>query len=156
MAKRNKRWDGTERRQPAMVLVAGDQADSNELLRRILAAAGYRTVTAETVDLALTRCSEHLPRAVVVDLSQRGIGSSLQLLDGIRSSDDSRVSNTRVIVVARSPANRNFTFQSGGDGFLLRPFHANDLTAMVAEVLAVEPEMRSEHRRLMIEGVRPS
>ncbi len=156
MAKKHKRWDGNERRQPAMILVAGDQADSNELLTRILGAAGYRTTVAETVDHALTRCAEHLPRAVVIDLSQRGIGSSLQLLDGIRSNDDPRVSNTRVVVVARSTANRNFTFQSGGDGYLLRPFHANDLTAMVAEVLALEPEMRAEHRRLMIEGVRPS
>lgn len=151
---RKKRWSGDERRGPATVLVAGDVDDSNELLSRILVSHGYRTVTATSVDSGLSRVVEQLPRAAVIDLSSRGIGSSLQLLDSIRSSDDPRVERTRVVIIARSSANRNFSFQSGADGFLLRPFHANDLVAMVGEVLAVAHEDLNLHRRRMIDAGR--
>ena len=155
MAKRKKQWDGRERRGPATVLVAGDVDDGNELLSRILLANGYRTIIATTVESGLARTAEQLPRTAVIDLSSRGIGSSLQLLDGIRSHDDERVTRTRVVLVARSNANRTFSFQSGADGFLLRPFHANDLVATVAQVLDVPQEELPVHRRRMIDAATP-
>ena len=138
MARRERRkWDGTERRGPATVLIAGDVADANELLSRILDADGYRVVVADSVETGLARTVEQMPRVAVIDLSTRGIGSSLQLLDAVRSHEDERVARTRVIVVARSRSNRNFSFQSGADGFLLRPFHAKELVAAIEDVIAV-------------------
>lgn len=146
---RMKRWEGDERREPALVLIAGDLADSNELISRVLVSEGYRTATVDTVDAALIHIVEHRPRVVVVDLSSRGIGTSLRLLDLIRSHDSEVVRRTRVIVVARSRANRTFTFQSGADGFLLRPYHAAELVTMIETVLAVPEDGLPAHRHEM-------
>lgn len=151
MAKR-KRWDGMERRAQSTVLVAGDVADANELLSRILAAEGYRTVVADSVESGLARTVEQMPRVAVIDLSTRGIGSSLQLLDAIRSHEDERVARTRVIVVARSRSNRTFSFQSGADGFLLRPFHADELVAAIEEVVGVPSDELPVFRRDQLKG----
>ena len=154
MAKRDRKnkWDGEERRAGSTVLVAGDVGDANELLSRVLASHGYRAVTAGSVDAGVARAVEELPRVAVIDLSTRGIGSSLQLLDAIRSNDDERVRRIRTIVVARSRSNRTFSFQSGADGFLLRPFHANDLLEMIEQVTAVPEDELPVHRRRMIDA----
>ena len=154
MAKRDRksRWSGEERREGTTVLVAGDLAEANELLARLLGSHGYRTVTAGSVDGGVARAVEELPRVAVIDLSARGIGSSLQLLDAIRSNDDERVRRIRTIIVARSRSNRIFSFQSGADGFLLRPFHANDLLAMIEQVTAVPEDELPVHRRRMIDA----
>jgi DNA-binding response OmpR family regulator len=151
MARRKRnQWDGVERRAPAMVLVAGDDVGANELLARVLGSHGFRTVTASSVEAATARAVEQLPRAAVVDLSGGGISASLQLLDWFRSHDDPRISRTRVIVIARSAANRTFSFQSGADDHLQRPFHADDLVAAIEGALAVpHAEMPVRRRRLL-------
>ena len=150
---RKKGWDGDERRGSVTVLVAGDAADANELLTRILRSNGYEPVVADSIESGLSSVLEHRPRVAVVDLSTRGVGSSLRLLDLIRSHEDPVVRRTRVIVVARSQANRSFTFQSGADGFLLRPFHATELLEQIEAVLAVPEDDLPDHRQAMI---RPS
>lgn len=151
MARRKKdKWDGTERRAPAMVLIAGDDAGANELLSRVLGAHGFRTVVASSVETATARATEQLPRAAVIDLSGGGIGASLQLLDWFRNHDDPKIHRTRVIVVARSSSNRTFSFQSGADDFLQRPFHAHDLVAAIEGALAVaHDDMPMRRRRLL-------
>ncbi len=152
MARRRQRdgWDGEERRQAPLVLVAGDDAGTRELLARVLVQTGLRAVQASTVEGALGAAVEQLPRCVVIDLSSKGVGSSMQLLDGLRNHEDDRVRSTRVVVVARSDANRNYSFQSGADGFLQRPFHGRELLDVVAEVLAVPPDQRAVHRRAQL------
>ena len=153
MARRKKdKWDGVERRMPAMVLIAGDDVGANELLARVLTAHGFRTVVASSVETATARAVEQLPRVAVVDLSGGGISASLQLLDWFRSNEDSRINRTRVIVVARSAANRNFSFQSGADDFLQRPFHADDLVAAIEGALAVPHADMPVRRRRLLDG----
>ncbi len=155
---RKGKWDGIERRTPPMVLIAGDDAGANELLARVLGAKGFRTVTATSVDSATARATEQLPRAAVVDLAGGGISASLQLLDWFRSHEDPKINRTRVIVVARSSSNRNFSFQSGADDYLQRPFHADDLVAAIEGALAIaHADLPVRRRRLMdgLESTRP-
>ena len=90
---------------------------------------------------------EELPRCIVLDLDAGGIGTSLKVLDLIRSHDDARVSNSRVVLCAASPKNRTFSFQSGADAFLVRPFHLDELTGHIRDVLDRAQEDRARHRR---------
>ncbi|MDE0802778.1 MAG: response regulator [Acidimicrobiales bacterium] len=152
MARRKKdKWNGIERRAPAMVLIAGDDAGANELLSRVLGSHGYRTVVASSVETATARATEQLPRAAVIDLSGGGIGASLQLLDWFRNHEDPRINRTRVIVVARSSSNRTFSFQSGADDYLQRPFHADDLVAAIDGALSVAHEDMPVRRRRLLD-----
>ncbi len=156
MAKRKRnRWKGAERRAPATVLIVGEDGDANELLVRVLGSHGYRTVVATSVDSATERATDQLPRVAVIDLSSGGISASLQLLDWFRNHDDPRISRTRVIVVARSSANRNFSFQSGADDYLERPFHADELVAAIEGALAVPHAELPVRRRQLMDGDAP-
>ena len=57
------------------------------------------------------------------------------------------MSTARVVLCAASPKNRSFSFQSGADAFVVRPFHLDELIAQIADVLARAHEDRARHRR---------
>ena len=145
--KRASIWDGSERRDAPLVLVVNDDHQACELLVRMVATAGYRTVGATTDPEARGQMADELPRCVVLDMAGVGVGSSLKVLDQIRSSDDTRVSSARVVLCATSPKIRSFSFESGADAFVLRPFHLDELLAQIADVLQRPQEERARHRR---------
>ena len=113
----------------------------------MVASKGYRAIGATSSDEATGRIAAELPRCIVLDLDSGGIGTSLKVLDTIRSHEDPRVSTARVVLCAASPKNRTFSFQSGADSFLVRPFHLEELVAQIADVLARAHEDRARHRR---------
>ena len=148
MLRRHKdEWNGNERRLPASVLVVNDDHNACELLVRFLAQAGYRTAGASSDLEAIEKLHEELPRCVVLDMTTGGVGSSLAILDQIRSHADRRISSARVVLCASSPRNRSFSFESGADAFVVRPFHLDDLIEHVADVLDRPQEERARHRR---------
>ena len=141
------RWNGSERRSPAVVLVVNDDPDACEMLVRMVRSKGYRALGATTGHEATSRINDQLPRCIVLDLTTGGIGTSLKVLDSIRSHQDRRVSTARVVLCAASPKNRTFSFQSGADSFVVRPFHLDDLLAQIADVLARPHDAGARHRR---------
>jgi DNA-binding response OmpR family regulator len=145
--RRSDAWDGTERRAPATVLLTNDDADAAEMLARFVGMAGYRVITATSGAATMGRMQAELPRVVVLDLVSGGVGSNLKVLDQIRTHDDPKVSSARVVLCAPSPRNRTFSFQSGADSFLARPFHIDELLAQIADVLQRPHDARALHRR---------
>jgi two-component system, OmpR family, response regulator ResD len=140
-------WDGTERRSAAVVLIVNDEPDACEMLVRMIGARGFRALGATSPDEATGRLASDLPRCVVLDLEAGGIGTSLKVLDLIRSHDDKRVSAARVVLCAANPKNRSFSYQSGTDSFVVRPFHIDELVAQIEDVLGRADKDRSRHRR---------
>ncbi len=145
--RKDETWNGTDRRAPAVVLIVNDEPSACEMLVRMVSAKGYRAIGATSSDEATGRIAAELPRCIVLDLDSGGIGTSLKVLDTIRSHDDLRVSTARVVLCAASPKNRAFSFQSGADSFLVRPFHLEELVAQIKDVLERAHEDRAKHRR---------
>ncbi|MDZ7734374.1 MAG: hypothetical protein U5R31_16025 [Acidimicrobiia bacterium] len=84
---------------------------------------------------------------VLADLTPAGTTSqSLKLLEAVRASDDPDVAGVRVIICTNVDTNRLFSWQSGVDGFLVRPFHADELLETVREALARSDGERTAHR----------
>ncbi len=140
-------WNGVDRRGMAKVLVVNDDPAACEMLARLVSAKGFDATGAPASGEAIARMADELPRCVVLDLDAGGMGTSLKVLDTIRSHDDLRVRSARVVLCAASPRNRVFSFQSGTDAFLVRPFHLDELTAQIADVVARPQEDRARHRR---------
>ncbi len=145
--RRHDGWDGIERRAPALVLIVNDDPDACKMLVRMVASQGYEAIGATRGDEAFSRIVNRLPRCVVLDIRSGGTGTSLKVLNQIRNHDDPRVTATRVVLCGASPKNRSFSFQSGVDSYLVRPFHLGELTAQIADVLGRPQEDRSRHRR---------
>ena len=156
MAKRrtNKPYDGPDRRDDPQVLVVNDDGDAAELIRRLLVKDGYRVDVSGSTEDTIAKMIEYLPRAVLLDLTTGGIGTNLKLLEGIRNHSDRRISTARVILVARQAANRVFSFQSGADGFLVRPFHVSQLLETVEKVISMPFDDLPQHRRAEVDGGR--
>ena len=150
LGRKTEKWDGVERRAPARILVVNDDEDAAELLVRILAQAGYRSSGALSEREVMPSMYEQLPRCVVLDLGS--VGTSLKVLDLIRGSDDRRIAQTRILLVAPNLHNRSFSFQSGADDFIVRPFHAGELLDLVAEVMERPEEERIRHRQAQLTG----
>lgn len=148
LRRKDKTWDSkVDRRRAPTVLIVNDEPDACELLVRFLAQAGFQTDGATSDTAAIFHMTEHLPRCVVLDLQAGGVGSSLKLLDQIRSHSDRRINSARVVLCAPSPKNRTFSFQSGADSFVVRPFHLTELVAQVNDVIARPHDERARHRR---------
>jgi DNA-binding response OmpR family regulator len=132
---------------PARILVVNDEDGASELLGRILERAGYLVRIAASHDDALVALGHEPPECVVLDLATGGIGQNLKLLDAVRTHIHENVARARVVLVAHQSNNRLFSWQAGIDAFLLRPFHADELERVVAEVLARPDDEREQHRR---------
>lgn len=131
----------------ARILVVNEDDGACELLCRLLTKAGNAAARAHSADEALTAVNSTRPDLVVLDLATGGIGQNLRLLDTIRSSIDPRVASVRVVLVAPQTSNRLFSWQAEIDAFVVRPFHANELLAQVAEVMSRPDSERARHRR---------
>ncbi len=140
-------WDGVDRRRSSSVLIVNDDRDACELLVRLVGHSGFRTSGAHSDLEATSLIHAELPRCIVLDMTTGGVGSSLKILDEIRGSEDRRISSARVVLCASSPKNRSFSFQSGADAFVVRPFHLQDLIDHITDVLQRPNDERARHRR---------
>jgi DNA-binding NtrC family response regulator len=138
---------------PSSVLVVHDDPEGCELLVRILATSGRPVRRAHDFD-QMSDALQDRPTCIVLDVSSGGIGGNLKLLDAVRHHLDPAVANARVVLIATGSSNAMFSWQAGIDGFLQRPFHADDLTSTVAEVVERPEEERKPHRRRMVEAAR--
>lgn len=131
---------------PEGVLVVSDDEDACELMARLLEREGHDIERVHDDGSAMAALSQHPRRAVLVSFTG-GSSTNLKLVDAIRSHPEESVKHTPVVLVTADEKNRVYSWQSGVDGFLVRPFHANDLVRTMAETLSRTAEERAAHRR---------
>lgn len=130
---------------PTRILVVDDDPNGRELIARILESAGWKADRCSSEGEALVQLGAAQPpyKAVVVDFTS-GTTSSVQLLGAIRGRDE--IAGLPVVLLTTSTDGQVFAWQSGVDGFLVRPFHADDLINEVYAVLSRTPSEREEYR----------
>jgi len=133
-------------------MVVDDDADACELMARVIEGGGWSVTRCHSHNDAVAELSRANPRyaLTVVDFATAGTASSLKLLDTIRHADE--IDDTPVLLLPRADTNRMFAWQQGADGFLVRPFHADDLVAELHAILDRSPEQRKAHRREQLQG----
>jgi DNA-binding response OmpR family regulator len=127
------------------VLVVNDDEDACELLCRVVSHLGAVAFRAHSPEGAIDELSEHLSsvQAVVLDFS-KGTATSFTVLETIRHRDD--LGDPCVMIIATTNANRSLAFDSGVDEFLTRPFHVDEFTSTLGQMLGRSPEEREAHR----------
>lgn len=151
MPLRRSKTDGDHWKVPARpwhVLVAADDPDGAEILVRLLARAGFEVSTAPAQQATLVALTRRPIQCVLLDLTLAGAGGNLKVLDAIRTNPDDRVSGARVVLCSPGGTNRLFAWESGVDGFLAAPFHADELLAQITEVVERPESERRSHRRV--------
>lgn len=118
------------------LLVVEDDADIADFLRAYFRASGYDVVHIDpaSVEDGMAAVREHRPDCVLLDLWLRDF-SGLQLYRRVRVHDE--FDTLPIIVLTADVAARDRTepMAAGIDGFVAKPFGADDLAALVASRL---------------------
>jgi DNA-binding response OmpR family regulator len=129
------------------VLVVNDDADACELIARIVESAGWAADRVHSSDDAVDALVGAQPsfKAVLIDFSSGGTGMGINLLDVIRRT--AGITDVPVVLLTRTTTNRVFAWESGADGFLVRPFHSDDVINELMAVFSRSPEEREAYRQ---------
>lgn len=124
------------------LLVVEDDADIADFLRAYFRASGYDVVHVDpsSVDEGMAAVREHRPDCVLLDLWLRDF-SGLQLYRRVRTHDE--FDTLPIIVLTADVAARARTepMAAGIDGFVAKPFGADDLAGLVATSLDAAREL---------------
>jgi DNA-binding response OmpR family regulator len=119
---------------PALILVADDDADILNLVRFRLEQNGYETVSAADGQQALELARERDPDLCILDVMMPKL-TGFQVLEALRSDPDT--DGIRVIILTATVQDRDIArgFEVGADDYLRKPFSPQELQARVATLL---------------------
>jgi two-component system cell cycle response regulator DivK len=118
------------------ILVVEDQEDNRQILRDLLANAGYEMIEAEDGQQALTQAAKHKPDLILMDIQ-------LPLLDGYEATRRIKADpalNAIPIIVVTSYAlsgDEEKAHAAGCDAYVAKPFSPRALLAKIREYLPV-------------------
>ncbi len=117
-----------------MLLVINSDADSLELVARLLEARGWSVTRSTDVATALIDLVDGDFAGMVLDLPS--LDDAVEVVTSVRQDPD--VGSTPVLVLTSTGGDEGAALRAGADGFLSRPFHADDLLAQI-QVVAGQP-----------------
>jgi PAS domain S-box-containing protein len=135
------------------VLLADDNSDMREYVRRLLSGCGYEVEAVAEGQAALTRALARPPDLVLSDVMMPGL-DGIGLLKALRA--DQRTSRVPVILLsARAGEEAKLEgLATGADDYLIKPFSSRELIAKVAGAIRLEKARREAARMLEEENLR--
>jgi len=126
------------------VLLVCDDPDAGELLSRLMTQDGHDVHRVETAEGAVRHLLATPRHAAVLSLS--GPTANRQLLEKIRDHPNPPVSEVAVVLLADDVEAARDAWDHGTDGFLARPFHADQLREELQGALDRPLAARAAHR----------
>jgi CheY-like chemotaxis protein/prolyl-tRNA editing enzyme YbaK/EbsC (Cys-tRNA(Pro) deacylase) len=120
---------------PAHVLVVEDEADTNDLLCRLLEQQGFACLGAEHGQGALALADEAAPAAILLDLMLPDM-SGFEVYERLRRHGPIKRIPMIVVSALDDDASRQRSEELGADAYLTKPFLPEDLIAEVEGLLA--------------------
>lgn len=116
------------------ILIADDNDDNRELLRLLLAAAGYGVQEARDGRECLRLAQQESPDLILADLSMPGM-DGWTVLRELQTAPQTRTIPC-IAVTAHAGLDRRRALELGFSGYVSKPYHGEHLLATVAAVLA--------------------
>ena len=142
---------GAERAPRNRVLIADDNADMRDYLRRLLAEA-YEVESVADGEAALRALTDHAPDLILADVMMPGL-DGFGLLQAIRTNPT--ISTLPVILLSARAGEESRVegLQAGADDYIVKPFSARELLARISSRLEIARLRRiaadAEHRLLL-------
>lgn len=127
---------------PRSVLVASTDPDACEIMARVIETASLEAVRLPTGESVPDAVLSTRPAGLLLDLG----AANLETLRAIREHDEPVADQVRILVIGTGPAGGRLAWQAGADGYLVRPFRADDLVAAVTDALARDEAGRVSRR----------
>lgn len=142
----------TENLNADTILIVDDHADNRDLLRQRLTREGFRTITAENGEDALTLLEQHQIDLVLLDVLMPGIDGTEVLL---RIKGSERTSSIPVIMISALDEIERVVhcIESGAEDYLTKPFNPVLLRARIGATLdrkRLHDEERRQHEEMQM------
>ncbi len=134
---------------PARVLIADDNAEMRNYLRRVLA-PHWRVIAAADGDEALAEIRRAPPDLVVTDIMMPGL-NGFALLAALRTDERTRELPVILLSARAGDEARALGLEAGASDYLVKPFSARELVARVSSQLAAAAARRAadQHRQTL-------
>jgi len=119
---------------PPLILIVDDERNNRKLLEVMLAAEGYRTISATTGEEALAMVAEHTPDLVLLDVMMPGV-DGYQVTSQIKASEKTRSTIVVLISALNDQNSQKHGRSAGADAFLSKPVDRVELCARVSALL---------------------
>lgn len=141
------------------ILIADDNPDNVELLRKRLGSQGYETVAAFDGEEALQAILKENPDLLILDVMMPKM-DGYEVLRRLRQNDDYRNLPVILLTAKKELPDKLKGLDIGADDYITKPFNPQELLARVRSLLTLreEQERKSQDERLtaldqMVEGV---
>jgi CheY-like chemotaxis protein len=113
-----------------LVLIVDDNERNLRLARRVLRAAGFRTLEASTALDAISAAGEYLPQVILMDIRLPDLGGTEA---AARLKSDARTAGIPIVALTSlaMKGDREWFLASGFDGYLEKPISVRDLPEQV-------------------------
>ncbi len=124
------------------ILLADDNADMRDYVKRLLVGQGYEVETVGDGLAALARIRDRSPDLVLTDVMMPGL-DGLALLRELRADSSTRETPIILLSARAGEESRIEGLEAGADDYLIKPFSARELLARVEATLKLA-QMRQE------------
>ncbi len=120
-----------------LILIVEDNEKNRKLVRDVLQFKGYRTIEAETGEVAVTLAKQHKPDLILMDYQLPGI-------DGIetfrRVRGEASTAHIPIVAVTASamPEDAKKMMDAGFDGFQTKPLNVKQFMQAVADLFSAK------------------
>lgn len=126
--------DQLHARWPATILVADDEVAVRDVLRRVLAGAGYRVIEASTGSQAVARGDLERPDLFILDIAMPD-ADGVELCRAIKNDPLTRLTPVIHITGQIDRDERLRALEAGSDEFVSKPFDVEELLIRVRSLL---------------------
>ena len=140
---------GSQPARPWRILIAGDDADSVELLARLMDAAGHEVMVADSQMEVLGQVAAGAVTCVLLDMTRSGTGDANNVIVGLRSSVHQLHVDVPIVLCGSRAVNAIFAWDSGADEVLRRPFRPEVLEDAIESAVGRPASERAGYRRSM-------
>ena len=138
----------------AHILLADDNADMRNYVKRLLANQGYSVETAVDGVAALVCIRQHRPDLVLTDVMMPGV-DGLGVLRALRQDPHTREIPIILLSARAGEESRIEGLEAGADDYLIKPFSARELLARVEATLKLarlRQEAMRQEQKLRVEA----
>ena len=130
------------------ILVADDNADMREFIKRLLEDAGYSVSLAVDGEDAWEMCQKSLPDLVLSDVMMPRL-NGFELLKKIRSAEYTYSLPIILLSARAGEIDKTEGLNSGADDYLSKPFHSGELIARVDGAVKLGKYRKRAHEQLL-------
>jgi len=118
------------------VLIADDDEDIRSIIESAVSALGYRVVAASDGEGAIARCAEALPDLAILDITMPRKNGT-EVCRFLKTSPEGAYVPVLFLTARDGVQEKVEALDGGGDDYLTKPFHYQELQARVRALLRV-------------------